>query len=375
MYRCSNNRFVSRKARQGTPKLDFMIRPKQKRKSGSREMDDEGIAIEKSGNLEEDMDSLFKLPLAEFTGARNELAARLKREGRADDSSLVKKLPKPSISAWAVNQLHWNHREAFDRLLATGQRFRQSQTGHTAARMVDLRGSLDARREALSQLSDLATELLREAGHNPTPDTIHRITTTLEALSAHATLSGGPTPGRLTEDVDPPSFASLASLIPGTDTTKRNEEPTTVTASQKSGSAATKTRQATPTGDVQKVSEDEEPRRAKIAAAKASLQEARRSLTEAQRRAQRSEAAQKKAHAEAKKAASEASQADAETRQAEKRLRDAEQRFNKASAASQDAAHRAERISTETKEAAQGVEDAERAVEKVSKELELLLQE
>jgi hypothetical protein len=348
-----------------------MNQPKQKRNSRTREIDDDGIESENKGNLDDDVDALFKLPLAEFTGARNDLAARLKREGRANDSNLVKALAKPSISAWAVNQLHWNHREAFDRLLSTSQRFRQSQASHTAAGMADLRGSLEARGEALSQLSDLATVLLREAGHNPTPDTIHRITTTLEALSAHATLSGGPTPGRLSEDVDPPSFASLASLIPGipgTDTTKRNEEPSKVTPSQKSGGVTAKTRQATPTGKEQKVSEDEETRRSRIAAARVSLQEARRSLTEAQRKAQRSEAALKKAQGEAKKS-------EAEARQAEKDLREAEKRFNKASAASRDAAHRAERISAEAKEAAQGVEDAERIIEKASKELEVLLQE
>jgi hypothetical protein len=352
-----------------------MIQPKQKRNSGSREMDDEGIESENRGNLEDDVDALFKLPLAEFTGARNDLAARLKRAGRANDSNFVKALAKPSISAWAVNQLHWNHREAFERLLSTSQRFRQSQTSHPAARMADLRGSLDARGEVLSHLSDLATVLLREAGHNPTPDTIHRITTTLEALSAHATPSDGPTPGRLTQDVDPPGFESLASLIPGTDATKRNEELTRVTPSQKSGSAAAKTRQETPSGNVPKVLQGEETRRAKIAAAKVSLQEARRSLTEAQRRAQRSETAQKKAHAEAKKADAEAKEADAEARRAEKHLRDAEQRFNNASTASQDAAHRAERISAEAKEAARDLEDAERAIEKASKELKLLLQE
>jgi len=350
-----------------------MIQPKQKRNSGSRQMDDER---ETSVNLEDDVDALFKLPLVEFTGARNDLAARLKREGRADDSNFVKALAKPSISAWAVNQLHWNHREAFDRLLATSQLFRQSQTSRTTTSMADLRGSLDARGEALSQLSDLATVLLRDAGHNPTPDTIHRITTTLEALSAHATLSGGPTPGRLTQDVDPPGFASLASLIPGisaTDTTKRNEEPARITPSQKSAGAAAKPRQAKPTTDAKKISEDEETRTAGIAAAKVSLQEARRSLTEAQRRAQRSDAAQKKALADAKKADVEAKKAEAEARQAEKHLRDAEQRFNKASADSQDAADRAERISAEAKEAAQGVEDAERTIEKASKELQLLL--
>src|SRR6266513_145928 len=120
-------------------------------------MDDEGIGSETKGKLDDDVDALFKLPLAAFTGARNDLVVRLKRAGRADDANLVKALAKPSISAWAVNQLHWNHREAFDRLLSSSQRFRQSQASQPATRMADLRGSLDARREALSHLSDLAT--------------------------------------------------------------------------------------------------------------------------------------------------------------------------------------------------------------------------
>ena len=339
------------------------------RKSGRRDMDEEGIGSETKSNLDDDVDALFKLPLAEFIGARNDLAARLKRAGRANDANLVKALAKPSITAWAVNQLHWRHREALDRLLVTGQRFRQAQTSHSAGRISDMRESLDTRREALSHLSNLATALLRDAGHNPTPDTIHRITTTLEALSAYATPSDGPTPGRLTQDVDPPGFESLASLISGTATTKRNDELTRVTSSQKRRSAAAKMRESTsPACDVQKVRQAEETRRARIAAAKLTLQEAKRSLTEARSRAQRLEAAQKKAYADAK-------EADAEARQAEKQVRDAEERFKKASASSQDAAHRAQRIAAETEEAAHAVEDAKRAIEKATQEFDSLLQQ
>src|SRR5688572_27659984 len=89
---------------------------------------------------------------------------------------------------------------------------------------------------------DRATVLLRDAGYSPTPDTIHRITTTLEALSAYATPSDGPTPGRLTQDIDPPGFESLASLISGTGTTMRDDELTRVTPSQKSRIAVAKVR-------------------------------------------------------------------------------------------------------------------------------------
>src|SRR5262249_12241086 len=116
-------------------------------------MNEERIGIKANGKLDDEVDSLFKLPLSEFTDARNNLAAQLKRDGRADDASFVKALAKPSISAWAVNQLHWNHRAAFDRLIAAGQRIRQAQTSHTTSK--EMRESLDARGEALSHLSDL----------------------------------------------------------------------------------------------------------------------------------------------------------------------------------------------------------------------------
>ena len=329
-------------------------------------MNKDRIGSETRGKVNDDVDALFKLPLAEFTGARNDLAVRLKKDGRADDATFVKALTKPPISAWAVNQLHWNHRAAFDRLLEAGQRVRQAQT--SGGGIANLRESLDARGEALSHLSDLATVLLRDAGHSPTPDTIHRITTTLEALSAYATLSDGPTPGRLTQDIDPPGFGSLASLMVGTGTTKP-PEPTKVTRPQDSGKAETKSSQRTSsTVDVHKRSQVEETRRARIAAAKAALQEARRSMTEAQRNSQRLEASQKKATAEAK-------EADAAETQAEKQFRKAEEQFKKASAASQEAALRAQRITAESNEAAKAVEDANRTTERASKELDSLLQE
>jgi hypothetical protein len=262
--------------------------------------------MKNSGKLNDDVDELFKLPLAEFIGARNALATRLKQSGRANDANLVKTLVKPSVSAWTVNQLYWNHREAFDRLLAAGQRLR--------GKVTDVRGSLEARNKALSDLSDLSTSLLSDAGHNPSPDMIRRVTTTLEALSA---LSDGPTPGRLTQDVDPPGFESLASIIPGAGMMKRTAEPARVTARE--------ARQL------------EETRQAKITAAKASLQSAKKSLADARAQSQSLEA---------------------EAKQAEKQLREAEERFKNARA--------------EAAEAARAVEDAKRAVEKASKELESL---
>ena len=300
--------------------------------------------VRSSSKFEDELDELFMLPLAEFTAARNSLAKQLKQAGRGNDADFVKALAKPPISAWAVNQLYVKHRDAFDRLLATGERFRQAQTSRGAG-MAGMREVLNERREALSDLSDLAAALLSDAGHNPSHDTIRRITTTLEALSAYSPVSDGPRPGRLTHDVDPPGSESLASFGPGAGVLTLAAKPQRVTASQ-SNQAGT-------------VHVLEERRRAKIAAAKASLQDAKSLLADARARANRLAAAQKKA--------------DAAAREAEKQKRDAERRFEKARVAWEDADERARSIAEELEEAADAVEDAELKVEKVSKEIDLLV--
>jgi hypothetical protein len=321
--------------------------------------------------LESDLEALFKLPLTEFTGARNALAARLKKSGRGEEkaeAARVKALGKPPISAWAVNQLYWNHREAFDRLIASGERFHKAQA---SGKVADMRTALEARREALTHLTDLATSLLRDAGQNPSLDTTRRITATLEAMSAMsdwASLPDAPRPGRLTDDVDPPGFESFASFVPsmrsvppavaGRSTSAKRKQTYPPT-SGGTDLSTTNTRRKIATHDG--VLQLEEKRKAKIAAAKISLQDAKRSLTEARARAQSLEAAQKKADAEAKKS--------------EKHRRDAEQNLERAKAASEAAAQRARSVGVEVEEATRSVKVAERTVEATSKELESLSRE
>src|SRR2546425_10221964 len=215
--------------------------------------------------LDDDIDALFKLPLTAFVGARKALAARLKKNGLVSEAEGVKALAKPSVSAWTVNQLYWRHRDAFDELIATSQRFRKAQV---TGKMVNMREALEARRDALSHLSDLATEVLRDAGHNPSLDTLRRIGTTLEALSVAISLSDRPTPGRLTHDIDPPGFDSLGSFAPSAGITKRAAEPLHGSPSKRAVTSSSKAQEAAAEASRQK------ERQARINAAKASLQQA-----------------------------------------------------------------------------------------------------
>lgn len=292
--------------------------------------------------VNDDISALFQLPLAEFIAARKALAARLKKEGRTDEAERVKLLAKPPISAWTVNQLYWEHRAEFDRLMSTGQRVRKAQT---SGKVAEMRDALDARRETLNELSELATEVLSEAGHNPSLDTLRRITTTLEALSA---LSDGPTPGRLTQDVDPPGFDSFAGFISTAPTPERAEEP-------KRGAlkaASTQAKQKTDAAQLEKT------RQAKIAVAKVSLQNAKKALASARTETQSLETEKKKV--------------DVAAKEAEKQKREAEQRFKKARIVAGDATERAQRVAAELEEAEEALENAKRAVDQATKELESL---
>ena len=303
----------------------------------------------------DELDELFQLPLTEFIGARKALAARLKKNGDADEAERVKALAKPPVSAWTVNQLYWNHRDAFDELIATSQRFRKAQT---SGKIANMREALDARREALSQLSDLATEVLRDAGHNPSLDTLRRITSTLEALSASTSLSDGPTPGRLTHDVDPPGFDSFGSFVPSRSNNEAGGRTGARSSCKKSGRCVIKTQ---PKSAATKETRQREERQARINAAKASLKDARKSLTAASAMAKSLEAAQKRAEATAK--------------EAERQRQQVEERLKKATAASEDAAERAQSIVDELSEATETLNEAKRNVEKATRELEASFRE
>ena len=304
--------------------------------------------------LDDDLDALFRLPLAEFIKARTTLAAGLKKEGRAAESNQVKALPKPAISVWTVNQLYWRHRDQFDQLISAGQRFRRAHTSRSA-KVSELNEALEARRTALNRLSDLAAALLSEAGHNPSLEALRRIATTLEAMSAYAALPEGQAAGRLTKDLDPPGFESLAPFIRAVPTLRRPDESARTASAAKSGSGNQKPQSSTIAKEARR---GEESHKARLAAAKASLQTARKSLLEARSKTQSLETAQKKA--------------DSAVKNADKEKREAEQRFKAASVASTEAAVRAQNLTLELARAKKNMADAERAVEAAAKEVESL---
>ena len=164
--------------------------------------------------VEREIDELFDLPLDEFTAARNELAKRLKRDGDAEAAEQVRSLPKPSVAAWAVNQLARREPEAIRSLLNVAARLRSAQErslkGERAAD--ELRAAQAEEREIIRKLTRSAEGLLREAGRPASGTTLERVSSLLRAAAVDEPGRAALRQGRLTGDVEVAGFDAFAGL-------------------------------------------------------------------------------------------------------------------------------------------------------------------
>ena len=284
-----------------------------------------------------DVDALFKVPLGEFTAARNALAAQLKKAGRQAEGDEVKALAKPSVSAWVVNQLYWRHRESFDRLIEAGDRLRRAQASRPTSEAG--RAPIVARREAVTALANLAADMLREGNHGAARDLLRRVTSTLEALSSYGSRPDAPIAGRLTDDVELPGFEAVATFPFGSD-----ERTTGETRRRAHSSAAEPTvRTLHPTRPLAKTERrDEKERKGLVAAAKTAVREAERALNVARKQAERAAAKLDTAASHAKVSDGQRAQIEKQLVQASKAADAAHQRANEAAATASEATRIAE---------------------------------
>lgn len=150
--------------------------------------------------LDDDIDRLYQGPLDAFTDARNALAKAAKR---AD----VKTLVKPSLPAWAVNQLFWQHRAVIDRLEAAAEAVRDAHQQALAGRRADIAGAEQAHLTIVREATALARQVLTAASHPVTPATLESVRETLSALPAPEAQ------GRLVKPLAPRGLEALAGLV------------------------------------------------------------------------------------------------------------------------------------------------------------------
>jgi hypothetical protein len=151
-----------------------------------------------------DIDSLYQLPLGEFTAARNALA---KKSGKA--GAEIKALEKPSIPAWGVNQLYWRERRTYEKLLRASDRVRAAHQQAMKGKKLDLATLESQHMGAVKEASDKVAEILIRSGDPATPATMKAVLDTLQALP------GPSAPGRLTKALAPIGFGAFGALMKG----------------------------------------------------------------------------------------------------------------------------------------------------------------
>lgn len=175
---------------------------------------------------ESELDRLYTAPLDQFVKLRNDLAARLGKDGDEAAATRTKGLKKPSVSAWVVNQLARTSELDVQRLIKAGEGLEQAQSDAIAGAASG--GFELARREEAA-----AVRLLRTAAKgvlpSASPAVLDRITKTLRAAAATKEGRVLIKQGRLTEDLEATGFDALSGLA----APRPVEKPTSRTAGGK----------------------------------------------------------------------------------------------------------------------------------------------
>ena len=157
-------------------------------------------------SLDGKIDDLYRQPLDAFVTARNALAKTL----TGDEAKRVRALVKPTVVPWSVNQVYWQARATYDKLIKSGERLRAAQIASLEGRRgADVREAGDSHRTALADAVKAAERIAAAASANPPADALMR---TFETLS----LASEPPepPGRLTKPLQPSGFEALAGVTP-----------------------------------------------------------------------------------------------------------------------------------------------------------------
>ena len=216
-------------------------------------------------------EELYGLPPGEFTSARNERAKELRKAGDRASADEVRALRRPTVAAWALNQLARRRSGELERLLAAGEQLRAAQEELLAG------GDRAAFQEAAAAERDLAAELARDAealvsetGEKPGAGLREKIAETLHAAALDEETAEELRTGRLLREREAiGGFGGLgaAALAGAAPSRQRNKQ------------AARRSRgDPTPPRRQPKAASDDARRRERLSAARTDERQARREL-------------------------------------------------------------------------------------------------
>lgn len=221
-------------------------------------------------------DDLYGLPLEQFIPERGALAKALRQGGDRERAKEVTAMRKPSLAAWAVNQLvRTKHKEA-NELFKAGDALQQAQSELLEGRGDGkaLRDAVARERHAVDTLSAQARGLLSADGHELTPATLEKVSDTLHAAALDPGAREQVEAGRLVRELRHVGMGPFG----GTMSTAAPDRPKRLAAPTK------------PKGAEKEAKDAERRRAAALKAARQAERDARRAAARAERALEAAEA-------------------------------------------------------------------------------------
>jgi hypothetical protein len=262
----------------------------------------------KKGGIEDEIDRLYASPPEEFIASRDELARRLKAEGKSEEAAEMKGLRRPTVAAWAANQVARQRPNEVAELLAAGAELHKAQRkALSGVKGGGFREAMERRRDAVVALVKAAEAVLREAGKG-SAGTVDALQPTFEAASVDEQAGEALKAGRLERELAAPSgFGGATGLEV----------------------VAAPARRPITRG---KEKERDEAARAEQEAARREAREMEKQAAEARRKVMRAQAAASRAEERADRAAAEAAEARAAAKEATRELKEAQAEARRADA-------------------------------------------
>ncbi len=176
-----------------------------------------------------DDDQLYGLALERFVPERDALAKSLRAGGQREEAARVAKLRKPSVAAWAVNQLVRTQGRDVSALFEAGDELVQAH-GAVVAGTGDgrsLRAAAERQRAAVDALLGAARGLLSTQGHELSPAIIERVADTLQAAALDDGARDQVRHGRLERELRHVGLGALGAAggLPAAPAPRKSENP------------------------------------------------------------------------------------------------------------------------------------------------------
>ncbi|MGW6528550.1 hypothetical protein [Streptomyces venezuelae] len=325
------------------------------RRKGVRDSGDER-------DVESLLDELYATAPPRFVSRREELAARARTGGRAEDARRIRAARRPTLAAWAANLLLHEQPAESRRFLDLGRELREAYRTLDAAEIKELSKQ---RTSVVSALTRQAATLARDAGHRLSDAAQQDVASTLRAVLADEDAADQWATGRLESTLTPPSdFPSASGVGSGSNPASKARTAAPVAKRAPRESAEPKGRK----DELAERRRQKQERRAREA--REAAEAADRQLGELRSAQDDADASLRQAHERHDQARRQVSDAETELERAREELRSAQRELKDTEREQREAEKRSRAAATATAEAERAAQEAGEESERLRKELD-----